>query len=114
MNRAPLDRPAAARRAGSVASCLLVLALLAPGSVWAEAQSAPPVSLPSAPVQATPQKPPALDLSAPRPEPRPVIKQWWFWTAVGTVVAATAIVLVLANRKDGPPATTLGNQEFTP
>jgi hypothetical protein len=55
----------------------------------------------------------ALDLS-PQPAPRPVSKQWWFWTAVGPVVAATAVMLILANRKDGPPATTLGNQEFTP
>jgi hypothetical protein len=115
-------KDAAARRGGRLATLVAVLALLTPG--WVRAQDGSQARAPTPSVPLTPlltpsmvapqQQSHALDLSTPKPEPRPVTRQWWFWTAVGTVMVATTVLLILANRKDGPPASTLGNQEFTP
>jgi len=39
---------------------------------------------------------------APAPEPaRPIVKRWWFWTAVAGVVAASAVI-IYATRDDDP------------
>lgn len=118
MNLAPVNTPGAGR-AGRVALLVAALALVTPG--WSRAQdqrdqseaSAESATVVLAPQFVAPEPSPAFDLSA-QPAPQPVTKQWWFWTVVGTVVVATATMLFLSNRKDGPPGTTLGNQEFTP
>ena len=58
-----------------------------------------------------------LDLTQPSPtqESRtPIVRQWWFWTALGTAVAASVVILVLADRRPPAPNTTLGNHEFQP
>jgi len=59
---------------------------------------------------------PALDLRSPTPEdPSPsIFRRWWFWTAVGAAVAATAVVIVISARGPAPPTTNLGNQAFQP
>jgi len=104
----------------------LVLAGLLAGSAPAFAQNgpratpAPPVSeaavLPGA--SAPPALSPGLDLTPSSPTEKsggkPVVKQWWFWTALGAAVAVTVVVLVLADRGPSAPNTTLGNQEFQP
>jgi hypothetical protein len=57
---------------------------------------------------------PQLDLTARSTEPQeetqphPVWKRWWFWTAVGTVVAAGAVTAFLVTRpKGGCPASEM-------
>ncbi len=59
-----------------------------------------------------------LDLTQPSPteksSSRPIVKQWWFWTALGAAVATSIVILVLADRGPSTPNTTLGNQEFQP
>jgi len=61
---------------------------------------------------------PGLDLTQPSPtaDPpdKPLVKRWWFWTVVGTALAASVLVLVVADRHPPAPGTTLGNQEFRP
>ena len=67
---------------------------------------------------APPPLSPGLDLTQPSPTEdkagKPIVKQWWFWTALGTAVAASVVILVLADRKPPAPNTTLGNHEFQP
>jgi tetratricopeptide (TPR) repeat protein len=48
------------------------------------------------------------------PRAAPVWRRWWFWTAIGAVVAAGAITAVALGRPDQPaPATTeLGDKRF--
>jgi hypothetical protein len=75
---------------------------------------APPV-LPGAGAPAPVSR--GLDLTPPSPtqESRtPIVRQWWFWTALGTAVAASVVILVLADRRPPAPNTTLGNHEFQP
>ncbi len=116
MNLAPVNKPRIGG-AGRVAVLVAIVALVTP--VWARAQdqSDIPAQTPGVPLLPQVAAPEplsrALDLSS-QPEPRPVTKRWWFWTAVGAVVAVTAVILILANRKDAAPATTLGDQEFAP
>jgi hypothetical protein len=57
---------------------------------------------------------PALRFDEPAPVEKPLFGRWWFWSAVGTVAAATLVVVVLSSRGHAPPATDLGNQEFHP
>jgi len=61
---------------------------------------------------------PGLDLTQPSPTDektgKPIVRQWWFWTALGTAVAASVVILVLADRRPPAPNTTLGNHEFQP
>ncbi len=63
-----------------------------------------------------PQLTPGLNLKDPVPKPAhpSLLKQWWFWTAVGAVAAVTVAVIVASSRGQAPPATVLGNQEFAP
>jgi hypothetical protein len=42
------------------------------------------------------------------------VQQWWFWAALGTAVAASVVILVLADRRPPAPNTRLGNHEFQP
>jgi hypothetical protein len=72
--------------------------------------------LPSA--SAPPPVSPGLDVTQPSPTEektgKPIAKQWWFWAALGTAVAASVVILVVADRKPSAPSTTLGNHEFQP
>jgi hypothetical protein len=104
----------------------LALAALLAGSGPAFAQS----NLPATPASAVPEAPvlpgtgapapqsPGLDLTQPSPTDektgKPIVRQWWFWTALGTAVAASVVILVLADRRPPAPSTTLGNHEFQP
>jgi hypothetical protein len=104
----------------------LVLAGLLAGSAPAVAQGGPPVaSVPTVPEAAvfpgaSAPRPasPGLDVAPPSPNDekagKPIVKQWWFWTALGVAVATTVVILVLADRGPPAPNTTLGNQEFQP
>ncbi len=84
------------------------------------ATPAPPV--PEAPVLPGVSAPspvsPGLDVTQPSPAGektgKPIAKQWWFWTALGTAVTASVVILVLADRRPPAPNTTLGNHEFQP
>jgi hypothetical protein len=122
MERALVTGPGTVKGARRIAIVVLAAALLAPPPLSAQTPQVAPGSpvLPAAAPPSSPQaKPssapsPALDFGTARTAPRPVTERWWFWTAVGTVVVATAVLLVLANREPAPPATTLGNQEFKP
>ena len=104
----------------------LALAGLLAGSAPAFAQG----SLPATPASAVPEASvlpgagapapvsPGLDVTQPSPTEeknrKPIVKQWWFWTALGTAVAASVVILVLADRRPPAPNTTLGNHEFQP
>jgi hypothetical protein len=61
---------------------------------------------------------PGLDVTQPSPTgekaSKPIVKRWWFWTALGAAVAASVVILVVADRGPSAPSTTLGNQEFQP
>ena len=104
----------------------LVLAGLLAGSAPAFAQGGPPATpvppVPEATVFPGASAPPpasrGLDLTQPSPteksSSRPIVKQWWFWTALGAAVATSIVILVLADRGPSAPNTTLGNQEFQP
>ena len=104
----------------------LVLAGLLAGSAPALAQSGPPATpvppVPEATVFPGASAPPpasrGLDLTQPSPteksSSRPIVKQWWFWTALGAAVAASVVILVVADRGPSAPSTTLGNKEFQP
>jgi hypothetical protein len=99
----------------------LVLAglLAGPAPVLADGSR---LATPAAPVlpgaSAPPPLSPGLDLTQPSPAEdktgKPIVKQWWFWTALGTAVAASVVILVLADRRPPAPNTTLGNHEFQP
>jgi hypothetical protein len=103
----------------------LVLAGLLAVSAPAFAQGGPP----SAPAPPVPQAavlpgasapaavPPGLDVTQPSPtgkSGKPIVKQWWFWTALGAAVATSVVILVVADRGPSAPNTTLGNHEFQP
>jgi hypothetical protein len=102
------------------------LAGLLAGSTPAFAQGnlpAPPgPSVPQAPILpvagSPPPATPGLDVTQPSPTKekasKPIAKQWWFWAALGTAVAASVVSLVLADRGQSAPNTTLGNREFQP
>ena len=84
----------------------------------AAASAEPAPALPPAAFTATPGAAanPALDVRTPAPEPaKPsLLRRWWFWTAVGVAVGATAAIVIISTRGHAPPATDLGNQEFQP
>jgi hypothetical protein len=103
----------------------LVLAglLAGPAPVLADGSrlATPAASVPEAPVlpgASAPPPLPGLDVTQPSPTEektgKPIVKQWWFWTALGTAVAASVVILVLADRRPPAPNTTLGNHEFQP
>ncbi len=66
------------------------------------------------PPPSVPPAAPGVDTSTAGAEPSPpsLLTRWWFWTAVGAVVAATVGVAVLSSRGSAVPATDLGNQEL--
>ena len=61
---------------------------------------------------------PGLDLTQPSSSEekagKPLVKQWWFWTALGVAVATSVVILVATDRGSFAPKTTLGNREFQP
>jgi hypothetical protein len=61
---------------------------------------------------------PGLDVTHPSPAGektgKPIVTQWWFWTALGAAVAVSVVILVVADRRPSAPNTTLGNHEFQP
>ena len=112
-------------RAMPTAITLVLAGLLAgPAPVLADGSrlATPAASVPEAPVlpgaSAPPAVSPGLDLTQPSPTEektgKPIVNQWWFWTALGTAVAASVVILVLADRRPPAPNTTLGNHEFQP
>jgi hypothetical protein len=111
-------------RAMPPAITLVLAGLLAgPAPVLADGSrlATPAASVPEAPVlpgASAPPPLPGLDVTQPSPTEektgKPIVKQWWFWTALGTAVAASVVILVLADRRPPAPNTTLGNHEFQP
>jgi hypothetical protein len=100
---------------GVTASCVFSVALWT-ATAGAHAETLlEPTSTPDT-IAAT-EGSPALDFKTPVTIPAPsnsVATQWWFWTALGVVVAATAVVVVASTRGQAPPVTNLGNQEISP
>ena len=104
----------------------LVLAGLLAGQAPALADGSPAAPpIPSLPETAAlpiagepPPGSPGLDFTQPSPTEdkaaRPLVKQWWFWTALGIAVATGVVILVLTDRGSFSPNTTLGNREFQP
>ncbi|HJX63495.1 MAG TPA: hypothetical protein VJ860_06020 [Polyangia bacterium] len=99
-----------------------VLASSGPTVAQGNLPASPAPSVPEAPVLSVASAPspvsPGLDVTQPSPAGekagRPFVKQWWFWTALGTAVAASVVILVVADRRPSAPNTTLGNHEFQP
>ena len=99
-----------------------LLAVSAPAFAQGGPSAAPIPPVPEAAVlpgaSAPPAVSPGLDVTQPSPAEKsgskPIVKQWWFWTALGAAVAASVAILVLADRRPSAPNTTLGNQEFQP
>jgi hypothetical protein len=91
---------------------------LADGSLPATPTSPAPETtvLPSASVP--PAASPGLDVAQASPTEdrasKPIARQWWFWAALGTAVAASVVILVLTDRGQSAPNTILGNREFQP
>jgi len=74
----------------------------------APAPTVPPAVPPVASTATTPD-PLGISQSAPPPEPQenpPVYKRWWFWTGIGTVVAAGVVTGVLLSKKSGATRST--------
>jgi hypothetical protein len=110
-------------RAIATASTLVLAGLLtvcAPALAQGGPPAAPAPPLPETAVlpSAPPALPPGLDVTQPSPpeksRSKPIVKQWWFWTALGAAVAASVVILVVADRGPSAPSTTLGNKEFQP
>lgn len=95
---------------------MVILALPAPVA------SAPSIApLPAAPAVVAPAAPALIapiqarePVQTPAAGERPLTQRWWLWTAVGAVVAAGVVGVVLATRGGGTdvPGTTLGSQGF--
>jgi tetratricopeptide (TPR) repeat protein len=50
---------------------------------------------------------------APTPEPTPLWRRWWVWTAFGALVAAGVTTVLLTRQNETPvPATALGDKRF--
>jgi hypothetical protein len=87
----------------------------APDESARAAALSPEASVPTTPSPSVPAPAnPALDFHAQVPEQPSIFHRWWFWTAVGAAVAATAVIIVVSSRGHAPPSTDLGNQEFQP
>ena len=111
-----------------VAIATLVFVLASTLGVQAQAEDRPPradnrelpralpIVTPSPPSPPSSPVPAALDLDrqAPRAGDDSLFRRWWFWSVVGTVVAATVAIAVFSSRGHAPPASDLGNQEFHP
>ena len=98
-----------------------VLAVSAPAFAQGGQPSAPAPPVPQAAVlpgaSVPPPVSPGLDVTPPSPTEKggkPIVKQWWFWTALGAAVATSVVILVLVDRGPSAPNTTLGNHEFQP
>jgi hypothetical protein len=55
--------------------------------------------------------PPGPAVAPVAPENQSITDRWWFWTAVGGVVAATLVVILIAGRGPSAPSSTLGNMD---
>jgi hypothetical protein len=55
--------------------------------------------------------PPGANLAPAAPPHEPLTKKWWFWTAVGAVVATAVVLVVVADHGPTPPDSTLGNMD---
>ena len=53
------------------------------------------------------------DEAPPPPAASPIYTRWWFWTGIVVVGAAGGVGIYAATRRDGAPATDLGNIVFT-
>jgi hypothetical protein len=85
----------------------------APASPPATGEAAPPSGAPAPPPAAfappptaspAPPAPAAVVLASPPPEATaPVYKRWWFWTALGAVVAGAVVTGILLSRPAPQP-----------
>jgi hypothetical protein len=55
--------------------------------------------------------PPAAGVAPAPAESQSITDRWWFWAAVGGVVAATLVVILIAGRGPSAPSSTLGNMD---
>jgi hypothetical protein len=98
-------------RGASAFAALLVLAVALSSAPAARAE----VRLqPADPTAQGPYVPPGAgaNLAAPsEPRKEPITRKWWFWTAVGAVVATTVVVILVANQDPSPPKSVLGNMD---
>jgi len=78
------------------------------------AETQPPLE-PDLAALATAAPPAGLQLNQTDPgSPPTMVSRWWFWTALGAVAVASAVVIVASSRGAAPPATALGNRVFAP
>lgn len=70
----------------------------------------PPKPAPeAAPAEAiAPPPAPATDAES----PRPLLKQWWLWTAVGAAAVGAAVTVGVLATRDHPASTSLGEIRF--
>jgi hypothetical protein len=69
-----------------------------------------PASVPLA-VDTTPAAPAAALTAAPAPAPAPdtpVLRQWWFWGAIGVVAAVGVVAAIVLTRPPGRPGCPAG------
>ena len=100
-NRADVERMIADLRARQAAAP-------APDAPAAATMTAPPAETaavaPAPPPSLRPAPPPDAVLASPAPAaPAPVYTRWWFWTAVGTVVAGAVVTGIALSRPAPQP-----------
>jgi tetratricopeptide (TPR) repeat protein len=99
-NRADVERMIAdlrARQAAAPAADATPVSAPAP-------PTPPPAAAPAPPPSPRPAPPPAAVLVSPGPAaPAPVYERWWFWTALGAVVAGAVVTGIALSRPAPQP-----------
>ena len=113
----PIRKARAPRRFLPLLSVLLAAMLCTTSAASRAADEASPnqgAALPLAPTVPPPTNPALAVGTTPEVEQPSLFGRWCFWTAVGAVVAATVVIVVVSSRGQAPPSTDLGNQAFQP
>lgn len=117
MLRPPQFRPAPAlgRARRRLIALTALLCFLSAGMRAASAAETQPTLEPDLAALGTDALPAGLELNPTDPgSPPTMASRWWFWSAVGAVAVASAVVIVASSRGSAPPGTALGNRVFAP